>query len=357
MELKVDLFIKIGLLIILGALAAKIGAAYLSHFLDRLSTGHKSKPHDIDAMIEAKKHMIRTGEYGGQNHEPPPLPAGAIGVKTEDLLKSQLKNPQLSEQQKTEIQKILTLFEESTWGGGGSFDKMRQLFSSQFKITLESAFFMRAFRFLNSRQLLLETKTFAQVENLVLSTAFLQKLINECIERQGPLLKFLSQLERLDLFNILRSSELLFLRQSRQADVHLYSFLLQTKLDSISELSRLPSDDRERILERLLKSPLTTPKELVKKILDEAQLFTSLSPMPKLDSNKDLEGAYKVLGIHENTSLEDIKKRYRQLALERHPDRLAGKNIPKAYQEMAHRNFTLIKQALDLVTVERKKNA
>ncbi len=355
MELKPELIFKAGLLIVFGALAAKIGASYFSHFMDRLSGAHKNPP-DLDALIESKKHMIRLGEYGGNNQEPPPLPAGALSPKAEDGLKALLKSPALGEAQKEEIKKILNLFEESTWGGGASFEKMRAQFSGLTRLNLEASFFMRAFRFINARHLLKDAKVYSQVENLVLCAAFLHKLFSECQERQGQLINLLSSKEKVAPFHILRGAELIYLRQSKQSDIHLYAFLLQTKAESVSELSRLSQDEKDRVLEKVLKQPLVTVREFIKKIAEEAQLFASLTPVPQLNSSKDLAGAYAILGLSEKSSEEEIKKRYRQLAMERHPDRIAGKNIPRQYQEVAHKNFTLIHQALDIITAGRKIN-
>ena len=356
MELKIDLIVKIGLIILFVVIFAKIGASYLTHFLDRL-TGGGQKPHDIDAMIEAKKHMIRTGEYGGFQQEPPPLPVGALGPKPEDRIKSLLKDPSIEEGQKIELKKILTLFEESTWGGGASFERMKKSFENLIELTLEGSFFMRAFRFANSRHLIHNQKYFSQVESICLSSAFLIKALNECHERQGPLLSLMASQSQLAPFHILRACELLFLKQNKQEEVHLYTYLLQTKAESASELSRLPQDEKDRILEKILSQNNLGPRELIKKIIEEAQIFASLVPMPKIQSNKDIVGAYALLGMNEQNSEEEIKKRYRQLALERHPDRLSGKNIPQKYQEIAKQNFTLIKQALDIVLAERKRNA
>lgn len=356
MELKPELIIKVGLFIVFGTLAAKMGASYFSHFLDRLSGANRNPP-DLDALIEAKKHMIRQGEYGIPAHEPPPLPPGALPKKTEDGLKVLLKSSGIGEAQKEEIKKILCLFEESTWGGGATFEKMRVQFSGITGLNLESTFFMRSFRFANARHLFQDISTYSHAEMMVLCSAFLIKLLTECQERQGPLISYLSAKERIAPFHTLRASELLFLRQSKQSDVHLYAFLLQTKPESSSELSRLSQDEKDRVLERILRQPILTVRELIKKITEEAQLFTSLTVISPLRSQQDIEGAYAILGLNEKSTDEEIKKRYRQLALERHPDRMANKNIPRQYQEVAHKNFTLIHQALDIITAGRKRNA
>jgi len=359
MELRPEHVVKTLLIVIFGALAAKIVLTYFSQFLDKLS-GQNGKAPDLDGLIEAKKHMIRTGEYSQYTKEngPPPLPPALLaGQKPEEHFKTLLKNPTLSETEKVDLKKIINLFEESTWGGGTQFEKIQMQFCKLTTVSLDNPFFMRAFRLINSRQLLQELTSYHQAENLILCSAFLIKIINECIERQGPLLTFLGAKDKLGLLPLIRSLELLFLRQSKQSDLHLYAFLLQSKLELPSELSRLNQDEKDRLLEKILKTPKVSPELLFIKIIEEAQFFTSLSPLPSLKSAKDYEGAYALLGLKESSSDDEIKKRYRKLALERHPDKMAGRNIPKKYQELAHQNFTLIHQALDIISTERKKNA
>ncbi len=95
-------------------------------------------------------------------------------------------------------------------------------------------------------------------------------------------------------------------------------------------------------------------------ILNRIAIFLEISPMdfrtvgamfggetPATATNK----AYEILGIERNSTEEDIKKAYRQLALKYHPDRVThlGEDVRKAAEE----KFKKIQQAYETVKKEK----
>ncbi|MCB1839001.1 MAG: DnaJ domain-containing protein, partial [Alphaproteobacteria bacterium] len=64
-------------------------------------------------------------------------------------------------------------------------------------------------------------------------------------------------------------------------------------------------------------------------------------------SDKDF---YKILGVEKDASSEDIKKAYRKLAMQHHPDR--NKDNPKAEEK-----FKEVNQAYDVLKDEQKRAA
>ena len=64
-------------------------------------------------------------------------------------------------------------------------------------------------------------------------------------------------------------------------------------------------------------------------------------------SDKDF---YTILGVEKNASAEDIKKSYRKLAMQYHPDR--NKDNPKAEEK-----FKEVNQAYDVLKDEQKRAA
>jgi DnaJ-domain-containing protein 1 len=54
---------------------------------------------------------------------------------------------------------------------------------------------------------------------------------------------------------------------------------------------------------------------------------------------------YKILGVQEGVSLEDLKRAYHQLCLANHPDRIRGFGLSPEYQELGTKNTARINEA------------
>ena len=67
---------------------------------------------------------------------------------------------------------------------------------------------------------------------------------------------------------------------------------------------------------------------------------------------EDTDGAYKILGVDRNTSIEEIKKAYRKLAAENHPDKVGylGEDVRKDAEE----KFQKINQAYEQIKKEKR---
>lgn len=65
------------------------------------------------------------------------------------------------------------------------------------------------------------------------------------------------------------------------------------------------------------------------------------------------ESAYAVLGCTSSDSNEKIKKAYKQLVFEYHPDTVAAKGLPEEFIEYANTKFREIQEAYDAIRKER----
>ena len=58
---------------------------------------------------------------------------------------------------------------------------------------------------------------------------------------------------------------------------------------------------------------------------------------------------YEVLGVGQDAGADQIKKAYRKLMSENHPDKLAGRGLPESMREMAEERTREISHAYDVI--------
>ena len=71
-------------------------------------------------------------------------------------------------------------------------------------------------------------------------------------------------------------------------------------------------------------------------------------------AGQQLENAYKVLGVSEQNSASEIKKAYRKLMSQHHPDKLVAKGLPPEMMESAKQKAQDIQAAYELITSQKK---
>ncbi|WRA13917.1 DnaJ domain-containing protein [Helicobacter pylori] len=69
----------------------------------------------------------------------------------------------------------------------------------------------------------------------------------------------------------------------------------------------------------------------------------------------NLEKYYKILKCSPTDSLDAIKKAYRKLASEYHPDKIQSKDLPEAFIIFANEKFKEISHAHEMIVKFRKK--
>ncbi|SFM13946.1 co-chaperone DjlA [Marinobacter zhejiangensis] len=74
----------------------------------------------------------------------------------------------------------------------------------------------------------------------------------------------------------------------------------------------------------------------------------------RASTSQQLADAYKVLGVDPAINDADLKKAYRKLMSENHPDKLAGRGMPESMRELAEEKTREITHAYDIVTEARK---
>lgn len=69
---------------------------------------------------------------------------------------------------------------------------------------------------------------------------------------------------------------------------------------------------------------------------------------------EDGEDPYAILGVDPDTPLEEIKRRYRALVAENHPDRLLARGVPPDFVKVANERLTAINGAWEAIKRRRR---
>ena len=72
--------------------------------------------------------------------------------------------------------------------------------------------------------------------------------------------------------------------------------------------------------------------------------------------NTSKNRSYKILGLSENASLEEVSNQYRKLIKEYHPDKLQGMGLPKEFIDLANQKLSAINKAYTEIKNNEKKS-
>ncbi|MDD6055132.1 MAG: TerB family tellurite resistance protein [Helicobacter sp.] len=85
-------------------------------------------------------------------------------------------------------------------------------------------------------------------------------------------------------------------------------------------------------------------------------IYDSFEEFYSKDSkNLELQEAYAVLGVDENSSLDEIKKKYKELVRENHPDILHHKGLDKSIVAMHTQKLQEINNAYEVINSHKKE--
>ena len=99
--------------------------------------------------------------------------------------------------------------------------------------------------------------------------------------------------------------------------------------------------------------------EIAKVFQISGKEFESLNNIfeAKVSSDKtSINRSYKILGLSENASLEQVSNQYRKLIKEYHPDKLQGMGLPKEFIELANQKLSAINKAYNEIKSNEKKS-
>ncbi|MFG6176228.1 co-chaperone DjlA [Halomonas sp. THAF12] len=142
-------------------------------------------------------------------------------------------------------------------------------------------------------------------------------------------------------------AELAKVRQIVGSQPALRQVFLQVQLAAIAADGQLHPAEQEMLM-RVMRGLGCSEAEI-------AQIEAMLRGGPEAagDSGPSLEDAYQVLGVSAEASDAEIKKAYRRLMSENHPDKLAAKGMPESMREVAKERTSEIGNAYERIRKAR----
>lgn len=111
-------------------------------------------------------------------------------------------------------------------------------------------------------------------------------------------------------------------------------------------------DSKERALLHDIANALGFSAQDLDRLLEmimAGEAFHQQGGRSTMSSKQQLESAYKVLGVSKDTPMKDIKKAYKKLMAQHHPDKLIAKGLPPEMMEAAKQKTQDIQAAYDLI--------
>lgn len=149
--------------------------------------------------------------------------------------------------------------------------------------------------------------------------------------------------------------ELQTLRRATGGAPHLTRIFLEVQLQAVLADGRIAPQERQ-VLARVARGLGLSQLELarIEAILRMAQRSAGGQAGPRPSTRDELADAYAVLGVAASASDAEVKRAYRKLMSEHHPDKLAAKGLPESMREMAERKTREITRAYDIIKAARR---
>lgn len=326
-----------------------IGTMFYEKFVNKKKKNNHS---NFDHMIESQKQILR--QQQGLTPTSKGSSAGPAKKKSDDaiikLYEKEIKSLKDSDSELRDgYQKVLNLFQSKQWGNfdslqmiAGKFKKLyqyevsSQIIDTAVRNTLDEGFLLSR----RSKQLV----TFDEYKEIIESYTTLYILFKEIKTKDLVLLKKIATLKKFKVESLVKSIIHYLLKTPSKKQLanlikgNLKEFHLQ--IPEQVPLGLLKSRDNKFFLNR---------SELIYELTQEAGFYQSLNPLPEINHKSDIKLAYQILGVSSNDSQDQIKKAYKKLAKERHPDTMKSKGIDSQYESLLTENFSKLQIAYDII--------
>ncbi len=337
-DLKGSLILRIVLAVPLAILILKAGW----YFLKDIQNNNEERV-DFEELVRRKTELLK---YSGQ--EINSLPKEIKHSNTEKVYREFYELPQ--NHNNADKRRILQIFSSLQWGEGPLHFEIINNLKKFYEIEIDLVHVGKSLKDLINMDILISSKwknlpNYLELEQILSMKAILDVFGEEAKKLNGKNLRKFCEKEKLDLIQTSKAFIFIFFPNLRNM---IFSNLTHNNPSDHFLFSSFSSKDLSEKINQSL-SLHKGPQIFFKDLANLSILFGSLKKIEPLRSKFDLDGAHRIFNLERNSSMEDIRKRYKTLAKINHPDSLSSLGLTPEILDLVNGNFAQIKNAYDLL--------
>lgn len=210
-----------------------------------------------------------------------------------------------------------------------------------------------------------------EIENMVKGYALIDLYVDEAKSGRTNALADICKRKNVHVSYGLKAVEMMIMQKCGASTVGVLSSFNNKIYEQSSKLRGLSFDKLNRAIMEIIKlgGPDTIKKNLqslITKIIlfegeekkKEQKKKSQKPPREKKKVASDLAEYYQILGVPTHSSFDIVKKAYKKLAMQKHPDRLMSQNLSEIEMKRAHNEYLKIKGAFEKIeSLSKKKSA
>lgn len=327
-----------------------LGPIFLK-FLKKKLPGQYGNETDLDTMIRRQKERLRS-QYGLSGDLEGSKNRSSIGHNNED-------DDDQSRKLSPPTAEMKQLYQETQWGGGHFLKELQSEITKNYSYTLAdtkvNAFILLCekrnyLRFLSDENL--NSKT--AIKNFLVTLLIFFMVIEEAKEKNFYILEKIAKKISVTSEGLALAIQIKLLMTSS-----LRNALKEDRIFSETLVLNQYSEDTirlatEAIAKREANLWAKSPSQLFEELTLALSYSSMLLPIPKLKNRKDIDTASEILGVGKDATLEDVKKTYKKMALQKHPDKIVSQKLPKVLERKGIDRFNQIQEAYEVLTAHKK---
>ena len=347
MHINKDIILRVVFGFIFVAICARVLLPVLMDFLKSKMPGYYEQEKDIDILIKRQKERLRS-QYGLSSIDPKYY-SGTEQPSTETIAISTA--PPTKEMKE--------IYQESQWGGGVILKEIQQVITKNYSYTVAEGKIQNFISLVEKKHYLNflndnNKNSKESLKNYLISLFVLFVLSDEIREKKFNILSSIARKLNLSEFELAIALQMKILltislkKNLKEDRVYADNYVLnQYGEDTFNEA-------RELIAKKEANLWAKSPSMLFEELSLTLSYAAIMAPVPKVLNRKDVDNAYLVLGVSKDQSLDEIKKIYKKIALQKHPDKIVSQKLPKIIERKAIEKFNKIQEALEIIVENRK---